>query len=40
MHPAIVQHRSGMSAICQLYRVGRLEVFGTWRRTHWRVGLI
>lgn len=27
-------------AICQRYRVGRLEVFGTWRRTHWRVGLI
>ena len=29
MHPAIAQHRSGISAICQRYRIGRLEVFGS-----------
>lgn len=29
MHPAIVQHRSGISAICQRYRISRLEVFGS-----------
>ena len=29
MHPAIAQHRSGMSAICQRYRISRLEVFGS-----------
>ena len=29
MHPAIPQHRSGISAICQRYRISRLEVFGS-----------
>ena len=29
MHPAISQHRSGISAICQRYRIRRLEVFGS-----------
>jgi len=29
MHPAIAQHRSGISAICQRYRISRLEVFGS-----------
>ena len=29
MHPAITQHRSGISAICQCYRIHRLEVFGS-----------
>ena len=29
MHPAIAQHRSGISAICQRYRIARLEVFGS-----------
>jgi predicted nucleotidyltransferase len=29
MHPAIAQHRSGISAICQRYRIHRLEVFGS-----------
>ena len=29
MHPAISQHRSGISAICQRYRISRLEVFGS-----------
>lgn len=29
MHPAIAQHRSGISAICQSYRISRLEVFGS-----------
>jgi uncharacterized protein len=29
MHPAIAQHRSGISAICQHYRIRRLEVFGS-----------
>jgi uncharacterized protein len=29
MHPAIAQHRSGISDICQRYRIQRLEVFGS-----------
>ncbi|QDL55032.1 nucleotidyltransferase family protein [Rhodoferax aquaticus] len=29
MHPAISQHRSGISAICQRYRIQRLDVFGS-----------
>ena len=29
MHPAIAQHRLGISAICQRYRIRRLEVFGS-----------
>ena len=29
MHPAIAQHRYGISAICQRYRIRRLEVFGS-----------
>jgi predicted nucleotidyltransferase len=29
MHPAIAQHSSGISAICQRYRISRLEVFGS-----------
>jgi predicted nucleotidyltransferase len=29
MHPAIAQHRSGISAICQRYRINRLDVFGS-----------
>ena len=29
MHPAISQHRSGIFAICQRYRISRLEVFGS-----------
>ncbi|HAL40501.1 MAG TPA: DNA polymerase III subunit beta [Polaromonas sp.] len=29
MHPAIAQHRSGISAICQRYRISRLDVFGS-----------
>ena len=29
MHPAIAQHLSGISAICQRYRIQRLEVFGS-----------
>ena len=29
MHPAIAQHRSGISVICQRYRIQRLEVFGS-----------
>lgn len=29
MHPAIAQHRLGISAICQRYRIQRLEVFGS-----------
>lgn len=29
MHPAIAQHRSGITAICQRYRIARLEVFGS-----------
>jgi uncharacterized protein len=34
MHPAIAQHRSGISAICQRYRIQRLEVFGSAARVH------
>ena len=33
MHPAIAQHRSGISAICQRYRISRLEVFGSAARS-------
>ena len=29
MHPAIAPHRSGISAICQHYRISKLEVFGS-----------
>lgn len=29
MHPAIAEHRSGISAICQRYRIARLDVFGS-----------
>lgn len=29
MHPAIAQHRPGISAICQRYRIQRLDVFGS-----------
>ena len=29
MHPDIAQHRSGISAICQRYRIARLDVFGS-----------
>jgi hypothetical protein len=29
MHPAIAQHRSGIAAICQRYRISRLDVFGS-----------
>ena len=29
MHPVIAQHRSGISAICQHYRISRLDVFGS-----------
>lgn len=29
MHPAIAQHRAGISAICQRYHIRRLEVFGS-----------
>ena len=29
MHPAIAQHRSGISAICRRYGISRLEVFGS-----------
>lgn len=29
MHPSIAQHRPGISAICQRYRIARLEVFGS-----------
>ncbi|MFT3811986.1 MAG: nucleotidyltransferase domain-containing protein [Acidovorax sp.] len=29
MHPAIAQHLAGISAICQRYRIRRLEVFGS-----------
>lgn len=32
MHPAISQHRSGISAICQRYRIQRLDVFGSGAR--------
>jgi uncharacterized protein len=33
MHPVIAQHRSGISAICQRYRISRLEVFGSAARS-------
>ena len=33
MHPAIAQHRSGISAICQQFRIQRLEVFGSAARS-------
>ena len=33
MHPAIAQHRSGITAICQRYRISRLEVFGSAARS-------
>lgn len=29
MHPAIAQHRAGISAICKHYRIRRLDVFGS-----------
>ena len=29
MHPAIALHRTGISAICQRYRISRLDVFGS-----------
>ncbi len=29
MHPAIALHRPGISAICQRFRIQRLEVFGS-----------
>jgi predicted nucleotidyltransferase len=29
MHPAVAQHRAGIAAICQRYRIRRLEVFGS-----------
>lgn len=29
MHPLIAQHRPGISAICQRYRIARLEIFGS-----------
>lgn len=32
MHPAIAQHLSGISTICQRYRISRLEVFGSGAR--------
>ena len=32
MHPAIALHRSGISVICQRYRIQRLEVFGSGAR--------
>lgn len=34
MHPAIAQHRSGISLICQRYRISRLEVFGSAARAN------
>lgn len=33
MHPAIAQHRAGISAICQRYRIRRLDVFGSAARS-------
>ncbi|MDZ7919603.1 nucleotidyltransferase family protein [Rhodoferax sp.] len=33
MHPIIAQHRPGISAICQRYRIQRLEVFGSAARS-------
>ncbi len=29
MHPAIAQHRNGISTICQRYHIRRLDVFGS-----------
>ncbi len=29
MHPVITQHRTAISAICQRYRITRLDVFGS-----------
>jgi predicted nucleotidyltransferase len=29
MHPAISRHRAGIAAICQRYRIRRLDVFGS-----------
>ena len=29
MHSAIAQHRTAISAICQRYRISRLDVFGS-----------
>jgi predicted nucleotidyltransferase len=29
MHPAIARHRAGISAICQRYRIRRLDIFGS-----------
>ncbi len=34
MHPLIAQHRNGISAICQRYRIRRLEVFGSAARAY------
>ena len=33
MHSAIAQHRAGISAICERYRISRLEVFGSAARS-------
>ena len=33
MHPSIAQHLSGIAAICQRYRVRRLELFGSAARS-------
>lgn len=33
MHPSIARHREGISAICQRYRVRRLDVFGSAARS-------
>lgn len=33
MHPAIAQHRAGISAICRQFRIQRLEVFGSAARS-------
>ena len=32
MHPAIFEHLTGISAICQRYGISRLEVFGSGAR--------
>jgi uncharacterized protein len=29
MHPSIALHRTGISTICQRYRISRLDVFGS-----------
>ena len=34
MHPLITQHRPGISAICERYRISRLEVFGSAARAN------